>query len=307
MNRNVRILLIVVVVLLGATALIWTGYNFGRSVVMGTDGFYPGGIMGFSTQYTRSGRTDRNSMLDDNGRSDCYGMMGDYDMMGGHDMMESSAGYGRHGMMGGNSMMNGFGMMSGFGNFANVDPLSVEETRSAVEAYLDSYDDKDLAIEEIMIFDNNAYAIIIEESTGIGAFELLVNPATKVVFPEYGPNMMWNLKYGMMSGFGGFGMMGSGMMGGSDSMMGGFDFNENFTSSDELTISSEEALEIAQNYLDQYSPGTKVSDEITTFYGYYTIDIERDGKITGMVSVNGFTGQVFPHTWHGEFIEMSEG
>ncbi len=64
MNRNVCILLIVVVVLLGAIALIWTGFNFGRSVAMGTDGFYPGGMMGYSTQYTRSGRTDRNSILD---------------------------------------------------------------------------------------------------------------------------------------------------------------------------------------------------------------------------------------------------
>jgi hypothetical protein len=27
--------------------------------------------------------------------------------------------------------------------------------------------------------------------------ELLVNPYTKEVIPEYGPNMMWNLKYGM--------------------------------------------------------------------------------------------------------------
>ena len=58
-----------------------------------------------------------------------------------------------------------------------------------------------------MIFDNNAYARITEKSTGIGAMELLVDPASLVVFPEYGPNMMWNLKYGMMSG--------AGMMGGT--------------------------------------------------------------------------------------------
>ena len=38
----------------------------------------------------------------------------------------------------------------------------------------------------------------------------------------------------------------------------------------------------------------------------YTIDLERDGQIVGMLSVNGYDGQVFPHTWHGTFIEMSE-
>ena len=56
--------------------------------------------------------------------------------------------------------------------------------------------------------------------------------------------------------------------------------------------------------MDAHEPGVKVSDEITTFYGYYTIDLEKDGQIVGMLSVNGFSGQVFPHTWHGDFIEM---
>ncbi len=31
-----------------------------------------------------------------------------------------------------------------------------------------------------------------------------------------------------------------------------------------------------------------VSDEITPFYGYYTIDLEKDGQIVGMLSVNGY-------------------
>jgi hypothetical protein len=58
--------------------------------------------------------------------------------------------------------------------------------------------------------------------------------------------------------------------------------------------------------MDRYSPGVKASDEITPFYWYYTIDIEKGGEIVRMLSVNGFTRQVFPHTWHGEFIEMVE-
>ena len=196
----------------------------------------------------------------------------------------------------------GAGMMGRFKRESAVDPLSVSETREAVESFLKSYNAaEDLAIEEIMIFDNNAYAIVVEERTGIGAFELLVDPATKEAFPEYGPNMMWNLKYGMMRGPGGYGMMGPGMMGGMyGSPPGGTE------ESGELSVSSEEALQAAQRYLDEYAPGTGVSDEITEFYGYFTIDVERDGEITGMVSVNGYTSQVFPHTWHGEFIEMSE-
>jgi hypothetical protein len=126
--------------------------------------------------------------------------------------------------------------------------------------------------------------------------------------------MMWNLKYGMMSGFGGYGMMGPGMMMGGvgnspSGMMGGFGSENNTNIKDvssELSVSPEEALEAAQRYLDQFSPGVEVSDETTPFYGYYTIDLEKDGEIVGMLSVNGFTRQVFPHSWHGKFIEMVE-
>lgn len=28
------------------------------------------------------------------------------------------------------------------------------------------------------------------------------------------------------------------------------------------------------------------------------------GTLVGILSVNGFTGQVFVHTWHGDLIEM---
>jgi hypothetical protein len=92
-------------------------------------------------------------------------------------------------------------------------------------------------------------------------------------------------------------------------MMGGSGFSNDTQVPDvsaDMPVSAEEASQVAQLLLDTYYPGVEVSDEITAFYGYYTLDIERDGKIIGMLSVNGFTRQVFPHTWHGTFIEMSE-
>ena len=30
------------------------------------------------------------------------------------------------------------------------------------------------------------------------------------------------------------------------------------------------------------------------------------GSVAGMLSVNGYSGQVFLHTWHGTFIEEAE-
>jgi hypothetical protein len=96
-----------------------------------------------------------------------------------------------------------------------------------------------------MIFDNNANARITEKSTGIGAMELLVDPATpSVVFPEYGPNMMWNLKYSHMRGAGGNGMMsGNGMMGGLQ--------RNSASISAAMPVTADMAARIAQQYLGQ--------------------------------------------------------
>jgi len=223
----------------------------------------------------------------DNNRA--YGMMGN-----GYNGYNGSGGFG---MMGnGYNGSGGFGMMGGFGagDNSNVEPISIDQAKQAVESYLSQLDNADLALTEIMIFDNNAYARITETSTGIGAMELLVDPNSLSVFPEYGPNMMWNLKYGHMSG--------NGMMGG---MMGNA-FRNSASPSATMTVTSEEAGAIAQSYLDEYYPGYTVSQEPDAFYGYYTLDILKDGEPTGMLSVHGFSGQVFLHTWHGTFIEMFE-
>ena len=108
----------------------------------------------------------------------------------------------------------GTGMMGGYDSdiYGNADPISIADAQIAVENYLASLGNEDLDIGEIMVFDNHAYAQIFEKSTSIVAMEVLVDPVTLTVYPEHGPNMMWNLKYGMMSGYGGYGMMGSGMM-----------------------------------------------------------------------------------------------
>lgn len=167
-----------------------------------------------------------------------------------------------------------------------TEPLSLNEARTILEDYLQAYGNADLEIAEIMIFDNHAYAEVVEKSTGIGAFEVLVDPSSKNVFPEPGPNMMWNRKYGHMGG-----------------MMGWRNPNQ---ISAAMPISAERSLEIAQRYLESTLPGTQVAEESDPFYGYYTIHILQGGEPIGMLSVNGFNGAVWMHRWHGRFIEMSE-
>ncbi len=196
-------------------------------------------------------------------------------------------------------------LQGGGGPFAPAgtgDPLTVDETLSAVEGYLSSLNDPNLAVAEIMVFDNHSYARIVERDTGIGALEVIVDPTTGAVYPEMGPNMMWNLKYGMHRGFGG--MMG-GMMG-----RGGFGARQSgpfaTTPSSEMDVTAEQARELAQAYLDRtYSGRFQVAEEANPFYGYYTMDIEEDGGAVGMLSVHGYSGDVFLHTWHGQFVEAA--
>ena len=42
------------------------------------------------------------------------------------------------------------------------------------------------------------------------------------------------------------------------------------------------------------------------FPGFYSMEIERNGKIVGMLSVNAFSGAVWNHSWHGAFVAMSK-
>jgi hypothetical protein len=115
---------------------------------------------------------------------------------------------------------------------------------------------------------------------------------------------MWNLKYGglshgsMMGGYSGF-------MGG---MMGGWNNRSTTpaTVSADMPVTKDQAIKNAQDYLDQNQPGTIAANDPTQFYGYYTLDFSKEGKVVGMMSVNGYNGQIFLHTWHGSFIEEAQ-
>jgi hypothetical protein len=72
-----------------------------------------------------------------------------------------------------------------------------------------------------------------------------------------------------------------------------------------MTVTGSQAKAIAQQYLNSYLQGTTVGD-ITTFYGYYTVEVISAGNTYGMLSVNGYTGQVWYHNWHGTFVQEVE-
>lgn len=185
------------------------------------------------------------------------------------------------------------------------DRMDIDELIERAEDYINNYDEK-LVISDIFVFkDSDYYFSIVEQDTGLGAMELLVNPYTGDVQPEFGPNMMWNLKYGMHGGSS-YGMMGNrswSMMGRNTrrfSSSGYDDYEAN-------TVIAENAKQLASDYLEKNTKDYLVSDDFHEFYGYYTFHIEDADKTVGMLSVNGLSGEVWYHDWHGTVEKIIGG
>lgn len=70
-------------------------------------------------------------------------------------------------------------------------------------------------------------------------------------------------------------------------------------------LAADVAVEYATRWVDSSISGGSV-EEPKAFYGYYSMDVSRNDRIIGMLSVNGYTGDVWYHTWHGEFVRMEE-
>jgi len=105
----------------------------------------------------------------------------------------------------------GFSMIDRFGG-SNGTMISMDQAQQSVQSFIDRTGNKDLQIDELMQFDHNFYGLVKERSTGIGAFEVLVNKHSGSVSFEPGPDMMWNTKYSIM---GRMGITGGAWMGGS--------------------------------------------------------------------------------------------
>jgi len=174
---------------------------------------------------------------------------------------------------------------------------SLDAAVSVARGYVASSGNPNLALGEVMAFSDNYYATAVEKDTGIGAFEFLIDPSTGAIAPEPGPNRMWNTKYGPMS---------QSSYGGHGNMMGGPVTRAPTTAT--MPIGVEQARGDAAEYLSEAMPGTAVSTETDQFYGYYTFHVlqGQDGPILGMLSVNGWTGAVWYHNWHGPFVAMED-
>lgn len=168
--------------------------------------------------------------------------------------------------------------------------LSIDDAKRLADEFLARSDYSDLAVDEIMEFQYNFYIVYYEKSTGVGAFEAVIDKGSRGMMEmmgsgyvrfEQGPGMMWNTKYAM-----------HGMMRGR-------------SNAGNMSVTVDGAKMLAQEYLDAHYVGVMVGD-VHEFYGYYTVHVVRDGVVSGMLSVNGYSGQVWYHNWHGTYIKTLE-
>ncbi|WP_431676624.1 hypothetical protein [Kitasatospora sp. KL5] len=135
---------------------------------------------------------------------------------------------------------------------------------------------RQLHVGEVMLFSNGYYAELLDRA-GRRATEVLIDPGSGTVRLEYGPAVMWNTAYGRMP-----------------------------VPTRATAVGPDRAVDIADRWLAGHRPGEHAA-EPDAFPGYYTLHtLDGTGRITGMLSVNAATGQVWHHTWHGTFIQLQE-
>ncbi len=203
------------------------------------------------------------------------------DMVGGLGGRPASGTPGRsmtvpNGSMTGGSMMGSTGMGStGMiwlpGDGAAVTAIPAARARAATAAKTAG-----LHPGEVMWFDNGFY-VELKDRAGKPATEVIVDPGTGSVSTEPGPAMMWNTRFEMLR-----------------------EARDAARPADPA-----KARRIATSWLAAHRPGTTILS-LDSYPGYVTLDLQRNGVVSGMMSVSSGTGAVWYHAWHGAFIAMED-
>ena len=127
-----------------------------------------------------------------------------------------------------------------------------------------------------VIWFHNGFYVELKDGAGNPATEVIVDPATGAVSTEPGPSMMWNTRSGVIRAEGAV-----------------------------VSVDATKARKIATAWLAANRAGTTIAS-IDAYPGYFTIDLKRNGVVSGMMSVSSSTGAVWYHTWHGAFTAMED-
>ena len=167
--------------------------------------------------------------------------------------------------------------------------LTGDQAMKAATNALATRNNPDLQVAEMLEFEDAFYVRVAERSTGINAFELLIHPYTGVTRQEAGPSTIWNTKYGGAEGMAaiirqGWAAPGSGQP------------------TADMPIKPAQALKNAQAYLDAQKNAQKVM-QAAKYYGYYVVPtLGSDGKVAGLLAVNGYTGRVWDENRFGKLL-----
>jgi hypothetical protein len=167
--------------------------------------------------------------------------------------------------------------------------LTGDQAIKAATNALATRNNPDFQIAEVLEFEDAFYVRVAEQSTGINAFELLVHPHTGIVRQEAGPSMIWNTKYGGSEGMAAIMRQGWAAPGAGQPTA-------------DMLIKPDQALKNAQAYLDAQKNAQKVM-QAAKYYGYYVVPtLGSDGRVAGLLAVNGYTGRVWDENRFGKLL-----
>jgi len=176
--------------------------------------------------------------------------------------------------------------------------IKMEDAITIATGLLNAIGDSSLALDEVEEWEFNYYIVVKQAAPSkYKAFQLIMDKWTGAVMPEPGPGMIWNQKYG--------GMMGSM----SDRMPGHMNRRERKITEPTFTVTPEAAAASVNQFLrERFSRALVVESTPDVFFGFYSFDVKDSvtGAKYGMLSVNGSSGQVWYHTWHGTFVQSKE-
>jgi len=154
--------------------------------------------------------------------------------------------------------------------YPGAKPITDDEAKKSLQSFAREYGSS-MEIEDLMSFSNNYYAVLRDAASGEDLAEVLVDRFSGSPYPEPGPNMMWNTRFGI---------------GRAQAEGAGYDMAG--------------AKKLAEDFLAGFLPGAMIQ-ESHAMPGYYTFDFGRR-EIEGMLSVNAYSGQIWVHTWHGFYL-----
>jgi len=173
------------------------------------------------------------------------------------------------GMMGGmmgNTMMGN--MMALY--YPGSKPITQDEATKNMRSLAQQYG-SNMGIEDFMAFSSNYYGVVKDAGSNQNIAEVLVDRYSGSAYPEPGPNMMWNTRYGAGR-----------------------------AQAEGVSYDLAGSKKLAEEFLTGYLPEAQIM-ESHEMPGYYTFDFGRK-DIEGMLSVNAYSGQIWVHTWHGSYL-----